>query len=145
MRETWAERTKNYEATLFSKSRLVTNTVLFAERPDGAWCSGHTKVAPGGLPSSPPHPPSPLNWNSDWAKGPVLCLLPAVEAIPPLPNPPSRLPLPSCSGHCPNASTSHLGLAKPVPTVGGQAWHTASRALTPDGNTMAQGLAGWLG
>ena len=34
-------------------------------------------------------------------------------------SPPSRPPLPSCSGQCPNASTSHLGLAKPVPTVGG--------------------------
>ena len=28
---------------------------------------------------------------------------------------------------------------------GGTAWHAALRALTPDGNTMAQGLAGWLG
>lgn len=33
-------------------------------------------------------------------------------------NPSSHLPLPSCSGWCPNASTSHLGLPKPVLTVG---------------------------
>lgn len=82
----WATK-KNCEATLFSKSSLVTNTVLFAERPDGAWCSGHTKVAPGGLASSPPHPSSPLNCSTGWAQGPVLCPSPAVEATTP-PQPP---------------------------------------------------------
>ncbi|KAK2826004.1 hypothetical protein Q5P01_020218 [Channa striata] len=34
----------------------------------------------GTLPSSPPQPSSPLNWGSGWAKGAILCLLPAVEA-----------------------------------------------------------------
>ncbi|CAB1429573.1 unnamed protein product [Pleuronectes platessa] len=67
----------------------------------------------------PPHPltPSPLNWGPGCTKG---------LALPPLTTPKnvSRLPLhslPSCSGQCPNARTSHLGLAKPVPTVGGGA------------------------
>lgn len=41
-------------------------------------------------------------------------------------NPSSHLPLPSCSGWCPNASTSHLGLPKPVLTVvvGGYGEHS---------------------
>lgn len=34
-------------------------------------------------------------------------------------NPSSHLPLPSCSGWCLNASTSHLGLPKPVLTAEG--------------------------
>ncbi|KAK2891836.1 hypothetical protein Q8A73_017501 [Channa argus] len=49
----------------------------------------------GTLPSSPLQPSSPLNWGSGWAKGPILCLLPAVEAsfLPrsPLPSTPSLL------------------------------------------------------
>lgn len=84
--------TKDYKTTLFSKSRLVTNAVLSAEWPDGAWYPGHTQVAPGGLPSSPDHPCSPLNWSSGWAKGPVLCLVPARDATTPNPSSPSASP-----------------------------------------------------
>lgn len=85
-----------------------------------------------------PHPPPwtrALPWQTDQFS--ALCLLWGGYNTH---NPSSHLPLPSCSGWCPNASTSHLGLPKPVLTVGGAAW----RALTLDGNTVVQGLAGWL-
>lgn len=79
-------RPKNYESTL-----LVTNTVLSAEWPDGAWCSGHTKVAPGGLPSSPLTPPHP--WTGDLPgqrdQFSASCLL--WRPLSPLPSTPSLL------------------------------------------------------
>lgn len=43
------------------------------------------KGGPRGPPILTPHPSSPLNWRSGWAKGPVLRLLPAVEAALPPP------------------------------------------------------------
>lgn len=80
---------------------------------------GTWRLPLGASQPSPPHPSSPLNWGSGWAKGPVFRLSPAgVGHF--LCEPPTRLPCPSCSGQCPNASTSHLGLAKPVPTAGGE-------------------------
>lgn len=123
----------------------LSQTLSSLQWPDGTWCSGHTKVAPRGPPILPPAPflaPELGIWLGKRTRSlPLACC----GGHLPLQTTPSHRPLPSCSGQCPNASMSHLGLAKPVPTVRGQAWHAAVRALTPDGNTMAQGLSGWLG
>lgn len=103
----WRERTEITE----SYEELVTGAVLSAEWPDGVWCSGHTKVAPGGPPIltlSPRLTPKLEFW---MGKG--------TRSLLQRPLPPSLQPFPSRGGHCPNASTSHLGLAKPVLTVGG--------------------------
>lgn len=80
---------------------------------------GAHEGAPGGLVPSPPHPSSPL---CGLEKGPVLRLVPAMVVVVggfKTHNPSSHLPLPSCSGWCLNASTSHLGLPKPVLTAEG--------------------------
>ncbi len=89
----WAQRTKIF-GVILSKNRLVTNTFLCAEWPDGAWCSGHTKVAPGGLPSTPHTPSHP--WTGALAgqrdRFSVACLL--WRPLPPqtsLPSTPSLL------------------------------------------------------
>lgn len=135
-----AERTKNYEATCFLKTGLSRHCPLCRVTRWSLMLRAH-KGGPWGPPILTPSPlliPKLELWMGKGISSlPLACCGDHF--------PPSRSPLPSCSGQCPNASTSHLGLAKPVPTVGGQAWHAAPRALTPDGNTMAQGLAGWLG
>lgn len=102
---------------------------------------GAREGAPGGLVPSPPQPLSPMKWSSGLAKGPVLHLVSAGGGFN-THNPSSHLPFPSCSGWCLNASMSHLGLPMPVLTAGGRG--AAWSALTLDGNTVIQGLAGWL-
>lgn len=91
-------------------------------------------MAPGGLITSPPHPELE-HWLGKGTRSPPYACWGGFNTH----NPSSHLPLPSCSGWCPNASTSHLGLPKPVLTVVGGGW--AWRALTLDGNTVVQGLA----
>lgn len=57
-------------------------------------------------------------------------------------NPSSHLPLPSCSGWCPNASTSHLGLPKPVLTAeGGRRGEHSPLTVTPRSKDW---LVDWL-
>lgn len=128
--EWWTEWTRSCKAYLSCEGSLVTDTALSAERPDGAWCSGHIKAAPWGTSNPSPHPFSPRNRDSDWARGPVLCLSSIFEATS-SPKYPSCLPLASCSGHCPNASTSHLGLAKPDPTVRGAGMTCSAQSTHP--------------
>lgn len=111
---------------------------LSAVCPDGAGCSGHREVASRGILSSLSPPlltPELELWmnrrHSSSAVNPSIRLL--------------STSLPCCSGRCSNAITPHLGLAKPVLTMARrEVWHVVPCALTPDGNTMAQGLAGWL-
>lgn len=89
----------------------------------------------------PPHPFSPLNWSSGWQrdKPSALCTIGDYHTH----NPSAHLPLPSCGGQCPNANMSHLGLAKPVPVVGG-AGVTCSVESTHPWRKHSGSRTGWL-
>lgn len=117
---------------------FIVTTVLSAESPDGNWNSGHTKMAPGGLVPSPPPWTRALPWQTDQFS--ALCLLGGLQYPQSLlPSTPSLLQwmVPKCQ-HVPP------GLTQACPYCWGGGGGAAWRALTLDGNTVVQGLAGWL-